>query len=688
MKKIIMFLLILLVSITATGCQYLEQLGLGDISDLIFGSSEVEINGITISSADNVREISVGATLQLTAVVYPAEASQEVVWSSENNSIATVSETGVVTGVGVGTTSIVATSTANPSVSNKYAIIVNKAVINPESVTITGEVSTCTAGEKVQLTATVLPTEAKQSVDWSSSDTSIATVNRSGLVSALKEGTVTITATSTEVSTVTNTYTLTVEAPEVPLNPEWTEMPYSTHEDYINKDNEEKLKIKGVVTHVSPVSNDTVSYFIQSGNDGYYVYAQNSTTFPVELGKSYEVGGYKKYYKGLNEIVDVEHFVEIANETFNYIDVNNTNPSDKEAMKVYQGSYVTGSAVLVSGTVNTTKAYNITAKINGNDTTLRVDPAYAGSEEFAKICTIFSTAPAGTAFEFKGLMTAYGNYEAAVATQIQIVKASDLQFAEANVEDVLKACLAQITVSSSISMNKNEITLPTSMTGFDDVTVSWASDSSLINVTTGAVSHDSTNKVVTLTVTLSKDGTTVSKEFKVTVLALDTTEHEVLVSLDLEDAALEGNYGCSSTKPGYAAGVVTLGTPAYQWLLQNSLIAFSSDDKTEGSLSIRSKAGKDASATGRIEIKQAGEYNIVQFAGAAYGNHALTTQIRIEYTLDDGATWLVAETIITLDSPTLETYRVYLPEGAKRVAIVVVENSGTTVNIDSIKLMK
>ena len=93
-------------------------------------------------------------------------------------------------------------------------------------------------------------------------------------------------------------------------------------------------------------------------------------------------------------------------------------------------------------------------------------------------------------------------------------------------------------------------------------------------------------------------------------------------------------------------------------------------------------------ATGRIEIQQAGEYNVVQFAGAAYGNHALTTQIRIEYTLDNGQTWLVADTIITLDSPTLETYRVYLPEGVKRIAIVVVENSGTTVNLDSIKLMK
>ena len=267
MKKIIMFLLILSVSFSAAGCQ-----ALNDIRDQILGGSAVEINGITISSADEAREVKVGGTLQLTAVVYPSEASQDVVWSSENDAVATVSETGLVTGVSVGAASIIATSKADPSVSNKFALIVTTAIIYPESITITGEAATCKAGEKVQLTAVVLPAEAKQNVEWSSSDTSIATVNRSGLVTTLQEGTVTITATSSEVSTVTNTYTLTVEAPEVVLNPEWSAMPFTTHDDYINKDNDEKLKVKGVVTHVSPVNNDTVSYFIQSGNDGYYVY--------------------------------------------------------------------------------------------------------------------------------------------------------------------------------------------------------------------------------------------------------------------------------------------------------------------------------------------------------------------------------------------------------------------------------
>ena len=79
---------------------------------------------------------------------------------------------------------------------------------------------------------------------------------------------------------------------------------------------------------------------------------------------------------------------------------------------------------------------------------------------------------------------------------------------------------------------------------------------------------------------------------------------------------------------------------------------------------------------------------MVQFAAAVYGNHVLGTQIKVEYTTDDGATWVNSGELITLNSHSLEVFRIKLPEGVKRVAIVVVENSGKTINIDSIALMK
>ena len=67
---------------------------------------------------------------------------------------------------------------------------------------------------------------------------------------------------------------------------------------------------------------------------------------------------------------------------------------------------------------------------------------------------------------------------------------------------------------------------------------------------------------------------------------------------------------------------------------------------------------------------------------------ATGAQIRIEYSTDGGNTWTASQTVITIDSYEMQTYRVKLPEGVKRVAIVLVEGTGRRVNFDDIKLMK
>ena len=682
MKKILLFLGVLLFSLVAVSC------GGSEDDD----QATVEVKGITVSSEENLRTIAVGDTLQLTAIVYPEGVSQEVIWTSKDASVAIVSETGLVTGTGVGTTSIVATSKENQNISNEFALIVEEAeevVVNPTSVTVSSvsDSTTCKAGETIELTAIVLPREASQNVVWSSSDTTVATVSR-GEVSTLKAGTVTITATAKGFDTVYGTITITVEAPDTPIvSGDWTSMPYSTHADYESGEADSKLKVKGIVTHVGEISEGKVSYFIQNGVDGYYVYNQDAILYPVEEGKVYEVGGYKKYYNGLNEIVNVEYCVELNESiTYQYNSLEGKNPSSLDEMLPLQGSYVSSSGVFVSGQVNTTKAFNITLTVNGYETTLRVDPAYAGSEEFAKICEALQSLVAGVEVEFKGFMTAFGYGTPKV--QIQVVNASDLVIAEASAEDILKACLDTLLIPTAVSFAKESIELPTTVSGFEGVTLVWQSSSDLIDVTTGAVTHTSKDEIVTLTVTLKLEETEITHEYQVKVEALDNTEHEVLVTLDVDDALDANKYGCSETKPGYAEAVVALGTPGYTWIFRNALIANSSSDKFEGRMSIRAKAGSDASSTARLEIQQAGEYNYVEFAGAAYGNHVLTSQVRIEYTFDDGATWLVADTIVTLASYELETFRIKLPEGVKRIAIVIVENSGKTVNLDSIKLMK
>ncbi len=675
MKRLIIFLMMSIISFSIIGC-----------------SLPMGVKGIVISSDENVRTIVVGEQLQLTATVYPLESSQEVIWSSDNEAILSVDEMGIVSGVSEGTASVIATYKYSASISQKFAMIVEKASeveLIPESITVSSVngKTTCQVGETLSLMAVVLPREASQNVVWESSDTSIATVNR-GDVKALKMGEVTITAYAKVDNTVYGSITITIEAKDKPeVSAEWSNMAFSSHEDYVNVSDDTKLKIKGMVTHVCPIDEDRVSYFIQNGNDGYYVYSQDALTYPVEEGKVYEVGGYKKNYRGINEIVNVEHFIEIdENITFNYINIDDENLTNLDEMKVYHAAYIKAKGTYVSGSLKSSSAYNIVVNVNGYDTTLRIDPAYTGDEEFADIYNYLSSALAGLELEFKGFVSAYGY--GTPSTQIQIVSVDDLNLEQAADEDVLLACRDELAIATTVGFTKDTILLPTSVEGYSNVVISWSSNSDLINPTTGSVTHLDTDSKVILTATLSLNGSMITKEYEVLVEAKDDKVYETIVSFDLEDALEVNSYGCSNSKPGYEEGTVSLGTPQYDWLLRNALIAGSSSDKFEGTMCIRAKAGADSATTARIEIKEAGEYNVVQFAAAVYGNHVLGTQIKVEYTTDDGATWVNSGELITLNSHSLEVFRIKLPEGVKRVAIVVVENSGKTINIDSIALMK
>lgn len=647
--------------------------------------------GITISSEGNVRTIKVGETLQLSAKVFPETADQTVNWQSSNDTVATVNEAGLVSGVSEGTANVVATSKVNPEISKEFSIIIEKEeekVINPESIVVTAEnnVTTCKVGESIKLSAVVSPAEASQSVSWESSDTTVATVAR-GEVSALKEGTVTITVYAKGFENVKASIELTFEPSDDPvLTKDWANMEYTSHEDYMEVEDETPIKVKGVVTHVNPVNENEVTYLIQNGADGYYVYAQNNLSFPVELGKSYEIGGFKKYYRGLNEITNVEYFKELDEQiTYSVNELTDVDVTSLSGVSHLHCSFVKGTATFSEGEV-ATKAYSFYAMVNGKSATFRVDPSYMTSEEFSEINKILSGAVKGMSFEFTGFMSAFGY--GTPSPQIMIVKASDLKFAKLSDADALAAASTVLTISSSIAIGVNEIELPKTIEGFDGISVAWASDSELINLETGVVTHGSETVTVTLTATLTKNSEKVEKTFDVTIFAEDNNEYEVLVSFDCEDAEAPNQWGNSASKSGYAEGTVTLGTPKATWLLRNALIAAATNDIYDGSLGIRAQAGKSAAETGRIEIQQDGEYNVVEFAAAVYGNDASGIQIKVEYSTDSGTSWVAAEGTITIDSKTLQTYRVSLPEGAKRVALVIVENSGRRVNIDNIKLMK
>lgn len=143
--------------------------------------------------------VVVGFTLQMTAVALDSSGTpltgRAVTWSTSDASKATVSPSGLVTGVSLGEVTITATSEGKSG-----SVQITSLPINVVTVEVTPQTATMSPGSTQQLTAktlssTGLPIPGRV-VTWSSSDVSKATVNESGLVTAVAIGTATITATS------------------------------------------------------------------------------------------------------------------------------------------------------------------------------------------------------------------------------------------------------------------------------------------------------------------------------------------------------------------------------------------------------------------------------------------------------------------------------------------------------------
>lgn len=653
------------------------------------------VKGITITSKDNKQEIVVDETLQLTATVFPENATEKgVLWSVSNDKIASVSDSGLVKGLAKGNVEVVATSKENKDISQKLALIVKEKpaeVIQPTSVKIkvTNDATEVAVGQSLRLETVVSPKGASQEVVWSSSSDALATVTTRGEVTGVKEGDVTITATCKDASTVKASVNLKVVQGTSTPGGEYESMPITSHADFMEAENDTLVKVKGVVTHVCPEASAKVSYYIQNGTDGYYVYEQNAVAYPVEVGKCYEVGGAKKYHQGKNEIVNVTYFKE-SNEKLTYTvnDLKGKDLSSLDDMKPYHNSYISAEGIITKTPVLKKGECNLDVTVNGKSTTLRIDLNHLSSDVFTTLCDSFLNALPNVKIEFKGIMTAFGYGKA--STQVQILKPTDIKIEEPSSEDLVAAAKGALTVKTSLGTGVTKLEIPSKVSGFDNVTISWASDNAaVIDAVTGTVVHPEADTIVTLTATLThKTDTTVSdiKVFKVTVFGTVFT-HEKLVTLDCEDAGPANNYGVSATKPNYddkKGNIVELGTPKYSWLLRNTLIA--KDPKIEGNFGLRMQNNATAANAGRVEIQTSGEYNFVQFVAAIYGNDDPIV-IGVEYLMDGTETWVDSGAAITLGAEK-ELYRVSLPEGSKRIAIYIIGTNGKRVNLDNIELYK
>ena len=170
-----------------------------------FGSIEITVSAATVPvtsvTVAGDAAMTVDGEQTLTATVAPANATDKTVtWKSSDATVATVDANGKVVAKKAGEVTITATA---GGVSGTLKITVSDkapTVIPVQSVTVTGK-QELVEGASTTLTATVAPADATdKTVTWKSSDESVATVDKDGVVTAKKAGTVTITATAGGVS--------------------------------------------------------------------------------------------------------------------------------------------------------------------------------------------------------------------------------------------------------------------------------------------------------------------------------------------------------------------------------------------------------------------------------------------------------------------------------------------------------
>ncbi|GEM47518.1 hypothetical protein DC3_31530 [Deinococcus cellulosilyticus NBRC 106333 = KACC 11606] len=193
-------------------------LGLSACSSSTVTTTPQGVSAVRISP--NAVQMLAGESKVLDAqVTASGSVDQSVTWSSTNPSVVVVDASGKVTALKAGSATITATSKQNSAKAGNSSITVQEpGVVN--SVSVTPSNLDLQVGGTQSLSAKVTGTGSFDStLNWTSSDASVAAVDSTGMVTGLKEGTATIMATSKANSTLKATASVKVsKASSDPFN--------------------------------------------------------------------------------------------------------------------------------------------------------------------------------------------------------------------------------------------------------------------------------------------------------------------------------------------------------------------------------------------------------------------------------------------------------------------------------------
>ena len=164
----------------------------------------------TVSLNKTSLTLDIDENYQLVASVYPSNATYKTLtWSSSNNAVATVSSDGLITPRSPGEATITATTTDGTNLTASCQVTVVKRI---KSISLSESSLTLIMPETTQLFANITPSDATNaSLYWTSTNTSVATVDANGLVTSVGVGSATIKATTRDGSNLTASCQVTVK---------------------------------------------------------------------------------------------------------------------------------------------------------------------------------------------------------------------------------------------------------------------------------------------------------------------------------------------------------------------------------------------------------------------------------------------------------------------------------------------
>ena len=234
------------------------------------GKTGEDIYATDITLSKYSTALTVGETETLSVTYTPSNTTIKTIeWSTENSSVVTVSD-GILTATGVGSTTVTASYTKKDGNKINKTCNVTVSGIKVTGVSLDKTTLSLKEGASQPLTPTVLPTNAtNKNVSWSTSDSSVATVTN-GTVTAVKEGSATITVTTQDggkTATCAVTVTKSGSSGELVINYDDAPANYGT---------DTKCEVDGYSIIFKNVGNSYTANYMQCKKSDSYIYNETA----------------------------------------------------------------------------------------------------------------------------------------------------------------------------------------------------------------------------------------------------------------------------------------------------------------------------------------------------------------------------------------------------------------------------